>query len=197
MTKLSYLAYLKAKATRYLLGSFVWNALATFTLTAKAQIGIENLPVFDIAIFMAGLIAVKMAYGNKKLSLKTIEFVDNGIESVFIIALLTMTAMGTELSYMGMTVLAVVFLSTFLKEMRTEVTRSYEIRKYTLFQEEALKLVRKIIANNKLIGGGLGSVVALVCLKYLQMDLNTFATILLMVNVVYNVQLHIAIYKYL
>lgn len=193
-----YLEYQKRIiVTQSLLGAIVWMALTTFVILAKSSIGIKNIPIFELLIFVASIVSSKIAY-TKLLSFSNAVKIDLIIESLFLISIYIILIKYNSLIYSGLAIYAIIIINSMLNVIKNERARDYEdlhLRKYT--HKKFLKVIRLRDRNYQIIGGLLGTSIALITLNYIEIDIIDFALIMLILNVVQNVYEYYITYKYL
>lgn len=193
-----YLEYQKRIViTASLVGCTCWMSLSTFFVMAKSNIGIENIPIFELIIFVASMAGSRIAYTNVLSFSKAVKL-DLFIESIFLIVIYIALLKYHSLMYAGLAIYGVIIINSFLRLIKQERARNYEdkfLKKDT--HKKFLKTIRSKDRTYDIIGGLLGTSIALVSLNYFKVDLIDFAIIMLILNVIQNVYEYYITYKYL
>ena len=61
---MNYLKYIKKSLISIFIGHIVWVSLSTYMVINKGTIGIDNIPVFEVVLFIAGLMSSRIATMN-------------------------------------------------------------------------------------------------------------------------------------
>ena len=195
---MGYLEYQKkVVVVASLVGCTCWMSLSTFFVMAKSNIGIENIPIFELIIFVASMVGSRIAYTNI-LSFSQAVKLDLFIESIFLVAIYIALIKYQSLMYAGLAIYGVIIINAFLRLIKQERARNYEdkeLKKDT--HKKFLKVIRSKDRVYDTIGGVLGTSIALVALNYFKVDLIQFAMAMLILNVIQNIYEYYITYKYL
>lgn len=183
--------------TSSLVGCTCWMALSTFFVMAKSNMGIENIPIFELIMFVASMAGSRVAYTNV-LSFSQSVKLDLFIETIFLIAIYVALIKYNSLMHAGLAIYGVMIVNSFLRLIKQERARNYEDKELKRdTHKKFLKAIRSKDRAYDTIGGVVGTSIALVCLNYLQIDLIKFAMIMLILNVIQNIYEYYITYKYL
>lgn len=83
-----YLKYLKKSLLSTFIGHIVWVSLSTYVVINKSTIGIDNIPIFEVILFLTGLASSRIATMNI-FSFKTAMYLLVFMETLFLLMLLT------------------------------------------------------------------------------------------------------------
>lgn len=169
------------------LGAVTWTSLATFMIVTRNEIGLTNIPIFEVVIFIAGLLGVKIAHA-KLISLKISILITILMETLFLIVVYSLLLDPVNLAGAGIAVYAIIIFNMLTNELVAENERRYEDKRITTKAGKwGLQKIRKKRSTLRLIGGGIGTSIALVFLTYLKTDLIIFTKVMLVLNVLQNI----------
>jgi len=192
-----YLKYLKAELLSMFLGILTWTSLSTFMLIAKNAIGVNNIPIFETLIFIAGIIAIRISYSRKNWNYSLIVFIDIIIKTMFLISLLYLLYFGT-VAEAGLAVYTIIIINAVTNKLKGVASRDIEdIQLTSLHYKSYLRKIRKLSDNLVYIAGAIGTGIALVFITYIKMDIITFTKIMIVLNVIQNIYDYHIWYKYL
>ena len=180
------------------LGMVTWSSLGTFMLVAKNDIGVTNIPIFEVMMFLAGLAGIQVAHA-KIVSLRNSILMLIIIETLFLVLLYTLLKCESgSLAMSGVLVYMTSIFNLFSSKIVGENIRIYEDEHLTTKASKwGLRKIRKKQGTMSLVGGGLGAMIALIFLTYFQVNLITFTMTMLVLNVVQNFFEYFLWYKFL
>lgn len=191
-----YIRYSRHKLVSDFLGVVVWTALTTFMLVAKNAVGVNNIPIFEVLIFMSGLIGITVAHMNL-LSFRLSMLCNIIIETVFLV-ILYYTLLTSSIAVSGIVVYCVIIVNVFIFKVIKETSRGYEDVSLTKqYHKQALKILRKKGDTLAMVGGVIGAGIGLVCLTYLKIDILIFTLYILVLNITQNMYDYYLWNKYL
>ena len=193
-----YLKYLKKSLLSVFVGHIVWVSLSTYMIINKSSIGIDNIPVFEVVLFVAGLASSRIATMNI-FSFKTAMYSLVIMETLFLIILfIAIYYNGISITSGIVLYMLIIIVNGFIGPIENEARRILEDKKLKKDSEKNyLRLIRGYERNWKMIGASIGSVVSLIFLSYLQMSLEMFTLIMLSLNILQNMYDLNLINKYL
>ena len=180
------------------LGMLTWSSLGTFMLVAKNDIGVTNIPIFEVLIFMGGIVGIQLAH-RKIINLKHSILMLTVAETLFLAGLYLFLKLDTgSLATSGVLVYMISIFNVFTSKIVDENMRMYEDEHLpTKGAKWGLRKIRKKEGTLRLVGGGAGAMIALICLTYFQVDLIAFTMTMLVFNVLQNFLEHALWIKYL
>ncbi len=187
MVKSKYMRYSEKSILSSFLGYITWMSLSAFMVNAKNEIGIDSIPIFEMLIFVSGILGVKIAYSKIDISIKTLVFINIISESVFLVSLYYLLLTST-MSNAGVSVYMIIILNAFVGLIISEKMRSEEdiVLTHTLYKG-ILKTIRKKNDNSRLIGGTIGTSIAVILLTYYEVELVSFTLVMLVLNIIQNI----------
>jgi len=192
-----YLRYIKAELLSMFLGIMTWSALSTFMLIAKNAIGVDNIPIFETLIFVAGIVGIRISYSRKNWDYSILVVISISIVTIFLIALLYLLYFGT-LAEAGIAIYAIIIANAVINTLKNVASRDIEDMELTSVHYKGyLRKIRKSADNLAHIAGAIGTGIALVIITYLKMDIITFTKIMIVLNVIQNIYDYHIWYKYL
>ena len=193
-----YLKYLKRSLLSVFVGHIVWVSLSTYTIINKSSIGLDNIPVFEVVLFIAGLAGSRIATMNV-FSFKTAMYSLVLSETIFLITLfIAIHYNGISITSGIVLYLLIIVVNGFISPIENEARRILEDKKLKKDSEKNyLRLIRGYERNWKMIGASIGSIVSLVILSYLQVSLVMLTFIMLSLNILQNMYDYNLINKYL
>ena len=192
-----YLRYTKAELVSMFLGILTWTSLSTFMLIAKNAIGINNIPIFETLIFLAGIIAIRVSYSKKNWDYGLVVVINITIETIFLISLMYLLYFGT-LAEAGIAVYSIIIINVITNKLKGVAGRDIEdIQLTSLHYKSYLRKIRKLSDNLVYIAGAIGTSIALIFITYIKMDIITFTKIMIVLNVIQNIYDYHIWYKYL
>lgn len=193
-----YLAYIKKSLLSTFVGHIVWVSLSTYMVINKGVIGIDNIPIFEVILFLAGLASSRIATMNI-FSFKTAIYSMVFLETIFLMALfIAIHYNGISVSSGIILYLLIIAVNGFVGPIEGEAKRVLEDKKLKKDSEKNyLRLIRGYERNWKMIGASIGSIISLIFLTYLQVSLDVFALVMLSLNIIQNMYDLNLINKYL
>ena len=193
-----YLKYLKRSLLSVFVGHIVWVSLSTYMIINKSSIGLDNIPVFEVVLFIAGLAGSRIATMNV-ISFKTAMYSLVIMETLFLIILfIAIYYNGISITSGIVLYMLIIIVNGFISPIENEARRILEDKKLKKDSEKNyLRLIRGYERNWKMIGASIGSIVSLIFLSYLQMSLEMFTLIMLSLNILQNMYDLNLINKYL
>ena len=193
-----YLKYLKRSLLSVFVGHIVWVSLSTYMIINKSSIGLDNIPVFEVVLFIAGLASSRIATMNI-FSFKTAMYSLVIMETLFLIVLfMAIYYNGISITSGIVLYLLRIVVNGFIGPIENESRRILEDKKLKKDSEKNyLRLIRGYERNWKMIGASIGSIVSLVFLSYLQVSLEIFTLVMLSLNILQNMYDLNLINKYL
>lgn len=175
-----------------------WSSLGTFMLVAKNDIGVTNIPIFEVLIFMGGIVGIQLAH-RKLINLRHSILMLTVAETLFLAGLYLFLKLDTgSLATSGVLVYMISIFNVFTSKIVDENMRMYEDEHLpTKGAKWGLRKIRKKEGTLRLVGGGTGAMIALICLTYFQVDLIAFTMTMLVFNVLQNFLEHALWLKYL
>lgn len=180
-----YFKYRKYLVSSITLGALVWVSLTAFVVLAKHNMGLENIPVLEAIIFIAGIAGTRIAFSSKS-KLRTYIFLDLASESIFIIMLLGLIFLNPEKT--GIALYMVFITSALLRPVVNEKMRNFEDK--MLIYKGHKRLLSKFRKQEKyglLTGGMIGAMISVLAVSILGMSLEVFTTIMLVGNIIQNI----------
>ena len=197
MTNKKYLRYSRNAILSTFIGTMTWVSLATFMLVAKNEIGIKNIPIFEVMVFVSSLISTRYVY-DLAFKIKNTVLLNVTIETVFLIGLYYMLLNNTGLAAAGVAVYMVIISNAFTSPMMNESKRHFEDQSLTNHMYK--RYIRKLRKKSHLmttIGATIGSLIGLLFISYYKVDLKEFTMIMLILNVLQNLWDYYLWWKYL
>lgn len=193
-----YLKYLKKSLLSTFIGHIVWVSLSTYVVINKSTIGIDNIPIFEVILFLTGLASSRIATMNI-FSFKTAMYLLVFMETLFLLMLLT------AIYYNGVSVISgivlyllIISVNGFLGPIESESRRVLEDKKLKKDSEKNyLRIIRGYERNWRMIGASIGSILSLIFLSYLEIRLEVFTLTMLSLNILQNMYDLKLINKYL
>lgn len=193
-----YLKYLKKSLLSTFIGHIVWVSLSTYVVINKSTIGIDNIPIFEVILFLTGLASSRIATMNI-FSFKTAMYLLVFMETLFLLMLLT------AIYYNGVSVISgivlyllIISVNGFLGPIESESRRVLEDKKLKKDSEKNyLRIIRGYERNWRMIGASIGSIISLIFLSYLEIRLEVFTLAMLSLNILQNMYDLKLINKYL
>ena len=181
-----------------MLGMITWASLGTFMIVSKTSIGTTNIPIFEVLIFISGLVGVRIAH-TYAIRLQYSILLEIITETVILIALFTVLLSNpNDLALAGVLVYIAVILRVSMSTIVDESTRRYEDAHITTKGGKwALQKIRRKTDTTVVVGGGIGASISLICLTYFGMDIVTFTLVMLVLNTLVNIIDYYLLYKYL
>lgn len=195
---MNYLKYIKKSLISIFIGHIVWVSLSTYMVINKGTIGIDNIPVFEVVLFIAGLISSRIATMNI-FSFKTAAYLLVLSEALLLIVLLA------AIYYNGISVTSgvalyvlIIITSGLIGPVEEEAKRIFEDKRLKKDSEKNyLRIIRGYERNWKMIGASIGSIISLIFLSYFQVSLETFTIAMVSLNILQNMYDLKLINKYL
>jgi len=185
--KSKYIKWTKKMVVADMLGLITWMALSTFMVMSKNAIGTTNIPIFEMLIFMTGIIGVTLAH-KKCMTIKGSVLVRNIQETIFLIALFYILITTGDLALAGYSVYGVIITSSIVNVITDETIRSYEDVTFKSYSSaKFLKILRKKNEYLKIIAGAIGSTVSVIFITVAGTDIITYTLYVLILNVAQNV----------
>jgi len=186
MKSLNYIRYIRKSVLSGVLGATVWTALTTFMIVAKTRIGTDVIPVFEMMIFIAGVVGTKLAFTNL-VSLSRSVMLSITIETLFLVSLYIVLLTST-LGNAGIVVYIVIITNALTRVIVTENKRSYEDRYIkTPIGKLALRKLRMYNQTLMLVSGVVGTSIATLFITVLHINLTNFTLVILILNIAQNV----------
>jgi len=183
MVGIKYIRYQYKKRVSKTLGVITWSSLTAFMLFAKNSLGINNVPIFELVIFVASLASVFVVYRVAVVPHRIMVLIDAIIEIIFL-AVLYYSLYNFDIAVSAVIVYGVITInavtSYFMGESKQEIEHNVLTRK--VFKKH-LKVIREIANKTELIGGAIGSSIALIALTYYKADIVDYAMVMLALNV--------------
>ena len=191
-----YTKYLRKDLVNVYLGTVTWTSLTSFMLVAKSELGINNITIMETIFFFIGIVGVKLAKENF-FSLKTNIMIDNIAETIFLLFMLYTLYIG-NIIYTALAVYGIMFFNVISRRVIKESIRRYEDKNMSKRQAKRfLEILRAKSGYVGLMGGICGTLIALFAINYLEIELITFAKIMIMLNVIENIYVYYIASKYL
>lgn len=195
---MSYLRYLKKSLLSTFVGHIVWVSLSTYMIMNKSSIGMDNIPIFEVILFIAGLASSRVATMNI-FSFKTAMYLLVNLETLFL------TILFVAIYYNGVSItsgiilyLLIIIVNGFIGPIENEARRVLEDKKLKKDSEKNyLRIIRGYERNWKMTGSSIGSILSLVFLSYLELSLEIFTLAMLSLNILQNMYDLKLINKYL
>jgi len=188
MNRIKYASFLKIEAVLVSMSTAIWMSLTSFSIMSKSSVGIENIPVFELIMSLTALLGVKLAHSKiNNVSLSII--FDIIIESMFLILLLIVLLICDKnvMVYSGFLIYFVIIVNMITRSMRNEAMRSYEQRNFSKAgSAKFLKLLRNRTNSYNIIGGAVGSIIAVIMLTIFKVNIIEFATYIITCNILLN-----------
>lgn len=195
--KSNYIKWLRLMIIVDTSGMILWISLASFIILTKNAIGINNIPIFEMLVFLTGLIGVYLAH-HKISTLKGSIFYQNTTEIVFNIAVLSILISTGDLTVSGWFIYCIIISNEIAHQITSESIRSYEDNYInTASGKRLLKKLRKRRETSLVVGGAVGSVLGVIALTWLKIDIIDYAIVILSLNIMQNTYSHLLWVKYL
>jgi len=181
---LNYIRYGLKEQVSALLGTVTWMGLTTFMIVSKNSIGVNNIPIFELMIFVASLISVHATYKYAVVPYKLLVFIRLMVAVVFLVSLYYVLETYT-VAEAGIVVYGVIIVNAGMSYFEGESKQYIEhevLTKQVL--KKYLKDIRELSNKLKLVGGAVGSSVAIVSLTYFGVDLIVYTKVILILNVI-------------
>ena len=195
---MNYKEYYKKRVINTLIGCIVWSGLSTYVIISKSQIGVTNIPIFECALFLISIVTSRYIARNK-LNYAVATSIDIGVEFIGLLAVLILTVVygvgGESAVALYMLIIATSGVTSILlneseRDVEDKILRSEASKKF-------LKKVRGMHRDYRLYGLTIGGVFSLLLLTYANMDLKTYAILLLSLNMMQSVYDSYLVRKYL
>jgi len=194
--KSQYVKWSKKMIVANMLGLTTWMSLSAFMLMSKNAIGLNNIPIFEMLILVAGIVGVSLAH-EKYMTIKYGVLARNIQETIFLISLFYILITTGDLSVAGYSVYGVIISSSIVNMITDETIRSYEDAAFKSYSSRKfLKILRKRNKLLKLLAGAIGTSVSVIFLTIAGVDIITFTLCMLILNVAQNVYEFIIWKKY-
>ncbi len=193
-----YLKYLKKSLLSTFIGHIVWISLSTYVVINKSAIGIDNIPIFEVILFLTGLVSSRIATMNI-FSFKTAMYSSVAVETIFLL-ILSIAIYHNGISIMSGVILylLIITLNGFISPIESESRRVLEDKKLKKDSEKNyLRIIRGYERNWRMIGASIGSILSLIFLSYLEISLEIFTLAMLSLNILQNMYDLKLINKYL
>jgi hypothetical protein len=185
---ISYINYQFGSLVSMFLGMVVWMSLTTFIVVSKNALDKGVLPIFEVIVFVVSLLGV-LASIYKLLSLRIAILLSFLTESILLIVLFAILMLWTtEVELIAYAIYAVISIQALFKYSIGETSRKFEDE--FLISDAGKYLMRKVRNMTNmliLLGGAIGSLIALYALTFCDVVLVTFAIIMLFLNVLQNI----------
>jgi len=159
-----------------------WMSLTAFIIVAKSKLGISNMPIFEVLIFLTSLIGVKIVYKLKNINYSLMVLINNITEGLFVISL-SYILYKYDIKYSGVVVYMVIIINSFTSYFENEAKQNIEHMELTNKRyKKYLKDIRRFSSMLQLVSGIIGSSLALIFLTYFKVNLITFTRIMLILN---------------
>ena len=124
-----YLKYLKKSLLSTFVGHIVWISLSTYVVINKSTIGIDNIPIFEVILFLTGLASSRIATMNI-FSFKTAMYSSVAVETMFLL-ILSIAIYYNGISIMSGVILylLIITLNGFINPIESESRRVLEDKK--------------------------------------------------------------------
>ena len=184
MTKLKFIKYQRYELISIFLSVSVWMSLGTFTITTKANLGLDLITFLEAVIFITSILGIHIAF--KKIGNYSLFTILNIIlETIFLIFILILTYHKSE--YIAISIYSIMVLRKLINPVIREKARTIED---TLFKKNSEK---QILSNLRMkvgyitnIAGVIGSLIAILTISILNIDIYIFAIYILFINKVQN-----------
>lgn len=195
MKKQNYIKYIKYEAISISLNTYIWLALVSFTIMSTSLLGVENITFLELLMFAFGLLGTYIAFKSTG-SYRLFTILEIVLETMFLLLILYLIYIDSK--YIAVSIYLVMILGKLVRPGIAEKGRMYEDKELKKDSEKKLlQYVRKRDGYLSDIFGILGGLTAVVFLSILKVDLNTFATCMLVLNVVQNIFDYSKWFKYL
>lgn len=193
-----YLKYLKKSLLSTFVGHIVWISLSTYVVINKSTIGIDNIPIFEVILFLAGLISSRIATMNI-FSFKIAMYSSALVETLFLLILsIAIYYNGVSIMSGVILYLLIIAMNGFISPIESESRRILEDKKLKKDSEKNyLRIIRGYERNWRMIGASIGSILSLIFLSYLEIRLEIFTLAMLGLNILQNMYDLKLINKYL
>lgn len=195
---MDYKSYYKNSVVNTLIQCIVWSGLSTYIIISKSQIGVNSIPIFECSLFLVSLITSRYITRNKvKFNIAvTIDVLVDFTCLSMVVFLTIIYGISPEAS-IGIYVL-IILVTGVTGIISSEAERDIQDKKLkSEASKRFLKMFRGKHRDFRLYGLTIGGIISLMLLTYANMDLKTYALILLCANIVQTVYDAYLIKKYL
>lgn len=184
MLKENYIKYVKYEIISMSLNTFIWMALATFSIVSIGLLGTASITIFELLIFVFSLLGTHIAFKSSG-SFRMFTIFEIILETIFLLSILYLIYIDSE--YLAVAIYLVAIVGKLVRPAIAEKGRKFEdkeLKKQS--NKRLLSLIRKRDGYLCDIFGILGGLTAVVFLSIVEVDLNTFAALMLFLNVIQN-----------